>query len=142
MTGKVLTFYLGGSLCGIDIALAKEINRTIKYTSVPGGAAHIVGLLNLRGNVVTLFDLAQILSFPEKEDRLGAKCIILREIFNRDQVGFFIDKLGEVMDVIPDMCELPPANIRNSAGQFIAEVVKCNTQVVLILDMKKIVDIV
>ena len=135
MTGKILTFYLGGSLCGIDIVFAKEINRNVKYTAVPGGASHVVGLLNLRGQVVTLFDLTQILHLNQK-----TKCMILKGLFQGDYIGFFIDKLAEVIDITPDMCELPPANIKNLQGRFISEIVKFNKEIILILDINKIFD--
>ena len=58
---RILTFYLEGELFGIDIGLVKEINRKIKYTEVPGAPEHIVGLYNMRGQVVTIFDVACIL---------------------------------------------------------------------------------
>jgi purine-binding chemotaxis protein CheW len=140
MTGKVLTFYLGGNLCGIDITFAKEINRRIKYTPVSGEISHVVGLLNLRGQVVTLFDLSKALNSVEKKDSGRSQCIILKELYQGDQVGFFIDKLGEVVDITPDVCELPPANIRHIEGQFILEVAKMQADIILILDIKKVFD--
>lgn len=142
MTGKVLTFYLGDSLCGIDITFAKEINRKIKYTSVSEGTSHAVGLLNLRGQVVTLFDVSQVLNSNEKKETERSQCIILKDLYQGDQVGFFIDKLGEVVDVTPEICELPPANIRNMEGKFIAEVVKLQVEIILVLNIKKIFEVV
>lgn len=142
MTGKILTFYIGDNLCGIDIAFAKEINRKIKYTSITNGTSHIVGLLNLRGQVVSLFDLNQVLNSTGRKNSVRSQCIILKDSYRGDQVGFFIDKLGEVVDVTPDICELPPANIRNIEGPFIAEVVKLQTNIILVLDIKKIFEVI
>lgn len=142
MTGKILTFYIGDNLCGIDIAFAKEINRKIKYTSVTSGTSHIVGLLNLRGQVVSLFDLNQVLNSTGRKNSERSQCIILKDLYQGDQVGFFIDKLGEVVDVTPDICELPPANIRNIEGPFIAEVVKLQANIILVLDIKRIFELI
>jgi purine-binding chemotaxis protein CheW len=142
MTGKVLTFYLGDNLCGIDIAFAKEINRKINYTTVSEGTSPVVGLLNLRGQVVTLFDLNQVLNSTKKRDSARSQCIILKDFYQGDQVGFFIDKLGEVVDVTPNICEFPPANIRNIEGQFIAEIVRQQAGIILILDIKKVFDVI
>jgi purine-binding chemotaxis protein CheW len=142
MTGKILTFYIGDNLCGIDIAFAKEINRKIKYTSVTSGTSHIVGLLNLRGQVVSLFDLNQVLNSTGRTNSARSQCIILKDLYQGDQVGFFIDKLGEVVDVTPDICELPPANIRNIEGPFIAEVVKLQGNIILVLDIKRIFEVI
>ena len=136
MTGRVLTFYLCGTLCGIDIETAKEINRNVSYTQIPGAATHIVGLLNLRGQVVTLLDLAQLLNFKQTSARNNSHCIILKnKAEDPDQVGFFIDKRGDVVDVTPDMCEAVPANLVDVEEKFIHEVVKLENEILLILDL-------
>ena len=112
MTERVLTFYLSGSLCGIDIAVAKEINKNVDYTPVPNSFDHVVGLLNLRGQIVTLVDLAQLLQFKETSEKRKSHCIILKKnAMHPDQVGFFIDKMGDVIDVTSDMYQTAPANI-------------------------------
>lgn len=140
MTGRVLTFYLCGTLCGIDIKTAKEINRNISYTAIPGAAAHIVGLLNLRGQVVTLLDLAQLLNFKQMDERKNSHCIILKnKAEESDQVGFFIDKRGDVIDVTPDMCERVPANLSDVEKKFIHEVVKLKDGILLLLDLVRII---
>lgn len=140
MIGKILTFYLGGSLCGIDVTCVQEINRKIEYTPLPGDETHIVGLLNLRGQVVTLFDLAQILNFKQTAADRGKHCIILKnDLHISDHSGFFVDKLGDVIDVTPERCQPPPANISNWEGRFVVEVVKLAAELILVLDIKKIV---
>lgn len=139
MTGKIMTFYLGGSLCGIDIAFAREINRNISYTPVLGGVPYVVGLLNLRGQIVTLFDLVRLLKLT-KQDTKESQCIILKKPFRGDSVGFLIDRPGEVVDITPAMCELPPANVKKLQGKFIAEVAKSNQEIILILDVEKLAD--
>ena len=138
MTGRLLTFYLCGSLCGIDIKIAQEINRNITYTSVPGARDYVVGLLNLRGQIVTLLDLAQLLNFKQIGDNNQKHCIILKSrLAEPHKVGFFIDKLGDVIDVTAEMCELAPANIIDRENPFIHEVVKLEDEIVLVLDLAK-----
>ena len=140
MTGRVLTFYLCGTLCGIDIETAKEINRNVSYTQIPGAATHIVGLLNLRGQVVTLLDLAQLINFKQTSARNNSHCIILKnKAEDPDQVGFFIDKRGDVIDVTPNMCEPVPANIADVEKKMIHKVVKLEDEILLILDLKGII---
>ena len=139
MIERLLTFYLCGSLCGIDIRVAKEINRNITYTFVPGASKHVVGLLNLRSQIVTLLDLAQLLNFEQIGERKNEYCIILKSQLDKpDLVGFFIDKLGDVIDVTPDMCQPAPASIIAIDNYFIREVVKLEDEIVLVLDLKEI----
>lgn len=142
MTGKVLTFYISGIFCGIDIKRAKEIVRNVGYTIVPGVSENIVGLVNLRGQVVTLFDIAKLLKLSIGIEKHGPNCIILK---NRpgdpDTTGFIIDRTGDVIDVVQEMCEPLPANITNIEGRYINGVVKLRDEIVLLLDLVEIFEI-
>lgn len=138
MTMKVLTFYLNGSLLGIDVTLVKEINRNVDHTAVPGSQDYIVGFLNMRGQVVTLFNLANLLNLKRLNDQEGHTCVILKTPKDPDQVGFLIDRPGDVIDIDKEEFELPPANIGGVEGEFISSVVKLKNELLMIIDPKKI----
>lgn len=138
MTVKVLTFYLCGSLFGVDVTLVKEINRNVDYTAVPGSQDHIVGFLNMRGQVVTLFNLAKLLNFTPEKEQKAHTCIILKAPKDPDQVGFLIDKPGDVIDIDKEEFEMPPANVGGVEGEFIDSVVKLENELLMIIDPKKI----
>jgi purine-binding chemotaxis protein CheW len=139
MTGTILTFQLGANLYGMDIAFAKEINRNVSYTIVPGEANAIVGLLNLRGTVITLFNLADVLQIQSAERAKRNHCIILKNHADEfNQAGFFIDQLGDVMDITSNMCEEPPGQLKNKQNCYITEVVRLTNQLILVLDIPKI----
>ena len=137
MTGKVLTFYLYESLLGIDVTLVKEINRNVEYTPVPGSKSHIEGLFNMRGQVVTLFNLSEILGLQDEKERKKLSCIILKKPRDPDQVGFFIDRPGDVIDIDRDDCELPPANIGGVEGEYIDSIVKLEDELLIIIEPDK-----
>ncbi|MBF0444875.1 MAG: chemotaxis protein CheW [Magnetococcales bacterium] len=63
----VCTFSLGELYLGIDIVLVREINQSLGYTSVPGAPDHIRGMLNIRGSVITMFNLKQRLNMVKYE---------------------------------------------------------------------------
>ena len=138
MTEKFLTFYLCDSLLGINVTLIKEINRNIEYTPVPGAQSHIEGLFNMRGQVVTLFDLTKLLGIEEKAEQKKLSCIILKVPRDPDQVGFFIDRPGDVIDVNRDDCELPPANVGGVEGEYINSVVKLDKEILIIIEPGRI----
>ncbi len=139
MNGSVLTFYLCGILCGIDVARAKEMNRTVEYTAVPGAPSNIAGLMNLRGQIVTLFDLAALLGLSRLEKRRETNCVILKSRPNdSDQAGFFIDKPGTVIEITADMCTLAPAGFSGIDNRFIRAVVKVEEGILLLLDPDEI----
>lgn len=130
---------MNDSLLGIDIVLIREINRNVEYTAVPGARHYIVGLFNMRGQVVTLFDLAKLIGLKQEEERPRATCIILKAPANDpNQIGFLIDKPGDVIDLDNEDCEVPPANVVGVEGEYISQVVKLKDQLLLILDPEKI----
>jgi purine-binding chemotaxis protein CheW len=139
MKGKVLSFYVCGTLCGVDINRVKEIIRNPDYTPVMGSSPEIAGLINHRGEVVTLFELAQILKFPRQEFRRSMSGIILKSVADSpDQAGILIDKPGDVIEVTADMCRPLPSTLGTAQTQFISEVVELENKTVLVLDLGKI----
>lgn len=138
MTEKILTFYLGESLLGINLKLAKELNRNISYTPVPGALPHIIGFFNMRGQVVTLFDLAKLIGIKGSKDKESLKCIILKSPKAPDQAGFLIDRPGDVIEIDMEEYEPPPANIGTVEGEFIESVVKLKDELLIIINPDKI----
>lgn len=138
MMMKVLTFYLCESLLGIDVTLVKEINRNVDFSPVPGSQQYIVGFLNMRGQVVTLFDLANLINLESENILRAHTCIILKTPRDPDQVGFLIDRPGDVVDIDVEECEVPPANVGGVEGEFIDSIVKLENELLIIIDPKKI----
>ena len=119
--------------------LIREINRNVEYTSVPGSKPYIVGLFNMRGQVVTLFDLARLISLRQEDDIDRTTCIILKAPANDpNQIGFLIDKPGDVVDLDYEDCEIPPANVVGLEAEYISQVVKLKDKLLMILDPEKI----
>ena len=138
MTEQVLTFYLCGNLLGIDVKLIKEINRNVEYTPVLDAQPHILGLFNMRGQVVTLFNLARLLGLKGDNGRKKLTCVILKVPGDPDQVGFFIDRPGDVIDIDRNECEPPPANVGGVESEFISNVVKLDGELLIIIEPDKI----
>lgn len=136
---KYLTFYLCGNLLGVDVTLVREINRQVEYTQVPDTAPYIVGLFNMRGQVVTLFDIARIMHCDEKDWGKKVACIILKAPPNDpNQIGFLIDGFGDVLDVTAEDLEPPPANVSGINGDYIKSIVKLENELLLIIDPEKL----
>ncbi|RQD70310.1 MAG: chemotaxis protein CheW [Tindallia sp. MSAO_Bac2] len=143
MTGKALSFYLQDKMFGLDIRLVKEISRKVDFSVVPDSDPNIVGLMNLRGQVVTLFHLGKILGLEsdDLEQEKESACIILKALPNQPhQIGFLIDRTGDVIDIQEDWCEKTPANVEEINGEYIQEVVKLNEELLLMLDTEVVFD--
>ena len=139
MIEKVLTFYLHGALFGVDITLIKEINRNVEYTPVPDAKSHIAGLFNMRGQVVTLFNLGKLMGYEDGGNRKRSTCIILKASSNNpDQIGFLIDQSGDVVDIRKEECEPLPANTGSVEEEFLNSIVKLKDELLMVIDPGKI----
>lgn len=143
------TFLLNGQVFGIDILLIREINRQLEMTSVPHAPDYIKGLLNLRGQVVTLLDLSLRLGLPASALGETSHNIILKTdqelqtmgsdlITSPDKVGLLIDDIQDVVIVSEEDMELPPANIGKIEGQFVSGVIKHADDLISVLSVEKL----
>jgi len=138
MSENILSFNLCDSLLGIDVTLVKEINRNIEYTPIPGAKEEIVGFFNMRGQVVTLYDLAKILNLGQMQKQEKQICIILKNPKDPDQAGFLIDSPGDVIEVDEQECEVIPANLGEVESEYIESVLKLKDDLLMVINSEKI----
>lgn len=144
MNEEILTFFIDEKLFGIEIQKVKEISRKVEYGIVPDSETYIVGLLNLRGQIVTLLDIIDIIDSKNVNKEIPNKvnAIILKKNFNTDdQVGFVIDEAVGVVEVSEESKERVPANLDEIKSNYIKNVVKLKDNLLLILDVEKILSI-
>ena len=138
---KILTFYVGGELFGIDVNLVKEITRNIEYTPLLNGKKYIKGLMNLRGNIVTIFDLELILGKKIDNEVTKLQCIVLKAEDDNEQLGFLVDRTEDVLEIKKEsFCELPE-DVVEAKGNYISSVIKGQGELLKILDFHKIFQI-
>lgn len=139
---KLLTFYLNNNILGIDIDLVKEITRNIEYTPIFDTKEYIMGLMNLRGTIITIFNICKLLSYESFEKQSTSKCVILKSDFNNnDQIGFLVDKTGDVIEIDEEKIYELPENYAQADIQYIFSVIKYDEILISILDLRKILEI-
>jgi len=114
-------FYLGETLCGLDIRLVQEINDEFQITPVPLAPAFVVGILNLRGQIITVIDQRKKIGLGESVIDAKSRIIIVRSA--RDYVGLLVDGLGEVVTARKKQIVKPPSNVNGIQGSFFTGVI-------------------
>jgi len=138
---KALTFFLAGNHYCLDIVAVKEINRKIDYTPIPDAPSHIVGLFNMRGQVVTLINLAKLIGWKDETVEPCSSCIILKcTPGDQDFIGFLIDRPGSVIEIDEEMSEYPPANINEQEKIFVNRVIKLENELLKLIDHQVILE--
>ena len=102
---QLLAFLLTDEEYGIDIRMVKEIIRLTEITRVPRAPSYIHGIISLRGTVLPIFDLRQLLSMPDsKPDKKNRILIVSLEA---GLIGIIVDAVTEVLEL--NEAELEPA---------------------------------
>lgn len=96
---KFLIFSLGREEYGIDILRVQEVAGVPPITPLPRASKEVLGLMNLRGNLLPVIDLRQKLGLPAPP-ATSESCIIVA-LCGTDRVGLLVDRVNEVVDTEP-----------------------------------------
>lgn len=111
---RLATFAVGGDLFAIDIMRIREISRPLTITPVPRAPPGMVGVIDLRGQVLPLFDLRERFELPP---RSAAEEQTVRHLIVRLDGRTF----GVVVDAMHDVVGVTRSQLRIGAGVLIGE---------------------
>lgn len=134
------TFFLDAFLFGVPVRTVQEVIKKQPMTRVPLAPPVIQGLINLRGQIVSAFDLRRRLGFSERRADQAPENVVVH--LEDGIVSLLVDKIGEVMRVHASAFERPPETITGVAREFITGVYKLADRLLLILDIEKAVNVV
>jgi purine-binding chemotaxis protein CheW len=136
---EFVTFYVGDLLIGVDINQLDEINRLIDITPVPHAPSYVRGVVNLRGEVVTVVDLRKILGLGECENTGQNRNVIVNS--QGEQIGLLVDRIADVIRASPEELDQPPANVSGVDGRFFKYIYKLEKNLLIILDVDAAIDV-
>lgn len=138
--GKYLTFTLGREGYGIAILKVREIIGYMDITAVPRTPSHVKGVINLRGQVISVLDLRMKFGMNEAQ-RTEETCIIVVETNaagRKLSIGLIVDKVSEVLNIADENIEDAPSFGMDVDAQFILGMGKIGQSVKILLDIDKV----
>jgi purine-binding chemotaxis protein CheW len=136
---ELATFYVGDALCGMDILKVQEINKLMQMTKVPQAPEYVMGILNLRGQIVTIIDLGLKLGLGETDIENDPRNIIVNS--PGGHVGLLVRSISDVVSADLDKRELAPANMSGIQGDYFTGVYKTDSNLIGILNVEKVLSI-
>ena len=133
------TFILRKQLFGLDISEVQEVLREQATTPVPLAPAAVVGLMNLRGQIVTVIDLRRQLSLGG--DPLGGAGMNMVVRSPEGPVCLVIDEVGDVVEADEKAFEPLPDTVEPFVRDIIKGVYKLETRLLHVLDVKKAIEL-
>lgn len=135
-TLQLLAFLLGDEEYGVDILMVKEIIRLTEITPVPRASSYIQGIISLRGTVLPIFDLRQLLSMPDfKPDK---KSRILVVSLAAGLIGIIVDAVTEVVELKEAELEPPPTVMGSVEADHIKGMGRYKRRLIILLDLEKV----
>lgn len=110
------SFYLDGTLFGINIKDVQEINEDLDITKVPLSSDYVMGIMNLRGQIVTIVNVGMKIGLAPSVISPESRVVIVDS--QGEHVGLLVDKVTEVVTVSQKEITAPPANIKGAQGRF------------------------
>jgi purine-binding chemotaxis protein CheW len=133
---ELSTFLVGDALCGMDILTIQEINKLIDMTAVPQAPSYVLGILNLRGQIITSIDLGKKLGLGKTDMSQDPRNIIVNS--RGEHIGLMVRKISDVVQANKDKFEPPPSNMGGIQGEFFTGVYKTEKKLIGILDVDKV----
>jgi purine-binding chemotaxis protein CheW len=132
----VASFYVADALMGVPIDEVEEINHNIDLTPVPHAPECVRGVMNLRGEVVTVIDLRAVLGLEPAELNRKMFTVVVRS--GGEQIGLLVDRVADVVRTRRSDIEPPPANVAGADGRFFRGVCKLPEELLLFLDAEQV----
>ncbi len=129
---QVVIFKLNNEQFAVQTDRIQSINDAMEVTKVPKAPAHIKGLINLRGNIISLLDINLLLDIP-KGDKSQNNIIILE--IEDELVGIVVDDVYEVLDVEESLIERSSDEKRK---EYIEGIINFQDRIVTLIDIDKL----
>ncbi len=135
---RVCLFSMGEDLYAIPVELLTEIIISQKIFPVPTTPLHVLGVINLRGNIVPIVDIRAALSLPRQST--PGQIAIIR--YGAVMLGIVVDNVSEVVSVpVSSVLDIPPESgpqAGKGRSRFLKSIIQREGGVAALLDVEKI----
>jgi purine-binding chemotaxis protein CheW len=128
----ILIFSVCDQNFGFELSYVKRVIRAVKVTTLPNAARHLLGIINLQGNIIPVINFRNVLGFEEREIEITDQFIICN--IAETTVAFWVDKTEKVTSC-------PQEQLTSSTDSQLQHVIKNENGVVLIYNLKSLLDI-
>ena len=131
-----VTFRLEDERYGINVMQVQEVLRLTEIAPVPGAPDYVLGIINLRGNVVTVMDTRKRFGLPQHEADDATRIVIIEA---EDQVvGILVDSVAEVVYLNQPDIESPPNVGNEESSRYIQGVANRDEGLLILVDLDKL----
>ena len=131
-----VTFHLENEKYGIKVMQVQEVLRMTEIAPVPGAPHYVLGIINLRGNVVTVVDTRRRFGLPDAESDDETRIVIIES--DNNVVGILVDSVAEVVDLRTSEIETAPNVGNDESSKYIQGVSSRDDELLILVDVNKL----
>lgn len=130
-----VTFFIGEEKYGVNVMQVQEVLRYTDIAPVPGAPTYVIGIINLRGNVVTVIDTRSRFGMERREPDDSSRIIIIEA--DKHIFGILVDGVAEVVELSASDIGTSP-NVGNDDGsKYIQGVTSKDNHLLILVDLNK-----
>lgn len=134
---QLVVFNLGNEEFGTEIEQVQQIVRLPRITKFPNTPAHVEGIINLRDNILPIFDLHKCLGLESFKKSSSARVIVINSENGRN-VGIIVDSVSEIINLDQEAIDCPPSMV---GKKYVKGIVKINNRLIMLLNIEEILTI-
>ena len=134
---EFVTFFAGGQSFSIDITDVREIRRWSPVTPLPHAPAEVLGVMNLRGSVIPIYDLAARFGLPPTAE--SARNVIVVAMHDSQVLGLLVEAVSEILSVPRHQIQETPDVRSDTARQSVTGVITVGDGMTRVIDLGAVV---
>ena len=134
---EFVTFHAGGQSFSIDIRHVREIRRWTPVTPLPHAPDEVLGVMNLRGSVIPIYDLAARFGLNRTPE--SPRNVVVIAMHGSQTVGLLVEAVSEILSVGRDRIQETPDVRSDTARQTITGVITVDEGMTRVIDLAAVV---
>lgn len=131
--------HVGELLCGLEIKSVQEIRKINGATPVHGAPSYVRGIINLRGQIVTVIDLRSRFGMTEREFDRTMRIVVVS--CHDEKIGLLVDVVDDIISVTAADILGPPPHLSGCRGFFLKGVIRTEDELVSVLSVEEITSV-
>jgi purine-binding chemotaxis protein CheW len=131
-----VTFRLENETYGINVMQVQEVLRYTEIAPVPGAPSYVLGIINLRGNVVTVIDTRSRFGLVPSEVTDNTRIVIIEA--EKQVIGILVDSVAEVVYLKSSDIDVAPNVGTEESAKFIQGVSNRDGELLILVDLNKL----
>ena len=131
-----VTFKLDSETYGINVMQVQEVLRYTEIAPVPGAPSYVLGIINLRGNVVTVIDTRSRFGLVPSEVTENTRIVIIEA--EKQVIGILVDSVAEVVYLRASEIDIAPNVGNEESAKFIQGVSNRDGELLILVDLNKL----